>query len=540
VLIVIGRTMIPIPAIIDHHNAQGTIYFSSNRSVVWWSNACVTLRWQVDNIQDVYLNGEAQIGSGEVRDCSLAEAPALRVQFRDNSEQIYSLPILVIAHNPLPAALTGLAIVTALLYRKRLRLVGYQPFRLMVIVGVLVIINVLFIGQSLPLVESAASLDWLKASAALASIFSGLAIMTFVELVIVAHLLQSPPVETESDSGQPNLWVLISIVGAAFTLFIVIGTILAVNPRGMYFTNSYAPHQLILREQKTRGYFQLAAPPDVVIMGSSRAFTLSPAYIHERTGLTAYNMAVEGGRIEDFLIQARQLQPFPRVLLLEVQEGLPREPNDIATRAPISWLPSMRGETAVLTLQKRLEGLIDLNQFAEAVHIANYAELYKRQSEEWPEFDADGFAARIPITAPKLEQAILTDIGNVPPMRCGGVDEISQNEVATLIHLAKAQRSALIFYISPLHPRYYDARLRDEPEYQQCYQTFTTFMSELAQKHDHVFFLDYSRLVYIAGTADETGYFDSQHLTPANSNRLIDQAAAMLLMAYDVTAQRGN
>lgn len=522
-LFIAGRVIIPTPAIIDIREANGTVFFASNRGTVWSADACLTLWWQVDNIDEVYLNGDAQIGSGEAQDCDLAEAPNLRVIFRDGSEQIYTLPIWVVNSSLVTLILLALAIVTAFRHKQKLKI----TFPLLAPGGAsllaLIILTALFAQQLPALIETAATLNWRQASTALADIFSLIGLLAFVALVLLARLPSH-----ERQFSNRAFWVA-GGMGAALALLVTAATILNVNPRGMYFSDRYVAHQLILRGSKTQGYFTRSVPPDVVIMGSSRAFTLSPGYIYEKTGLTAYNMAVEGGRIEDFLIQARQLQPFPKALLIEVQEGLPREPNDIAARAPLRWLPYMHLDTALLTLQKRLERLIDLDQFAESIHIANFAELYERQPNEWPRFNADGFAARRTITAPELEQAILTDIGNIPPARCEGVDEVSQDDVAQLIGIAESRDSAVIFYISPLHPRYYDERLRDEPEYQRCYAAFTAYMGELMREHERVFFLDYSRLASIDGADDESGYYDSQHLTEANSRRLIDHAAATLM-----------
>lgn len=53
------------------------------------------------------------------------------------------------------------------------------------------------------------------------------------------------------------------------------------------------------RMQKTDLIQRLTAPPEVVILGGSRALRFEPAYIHERTGLTGFNAAVTCARPED-------------------------------------------------------------------------------------------------------------------------------------------------------------------------------------------------------------------------------------------------
>ena len=53
------------------------------------------------------------------------------------------------------------------------------------------------------------------------------------------------------------------------------------------------------RMQKTDLIQKLKAPPDVIILGGSRALRFDPAYLQQRTGLTAFNAAVTGARPED-------------------------------------------------------------------------------------------------------------------------------------------------------------------------------------------------------------------------------------------------
>ena len=64
---------IPAPTVIEASNAGGQVYFSANRQVILNAGDCVTLRWQVENIRAVYLNGEAQIGMGEKPLCITSE-----------------------------------------------------------------------------------------------------------------------------------------------------------------------------------------------------------------------------------------------------------------------------------------------------------------------------------------------------------------------------------------------------------------------------------------------------------------------------------
>jgi hypothetical protein len=67
------------------------------------------------------------------------------------------------------------------------------------------------------------------------------------------------------------------------------------------------------RMRKTDFIERLARPPQVVILGGSRALRFDPSYVHRRTGLSGFNAAVTGARPEDAwalvsLLHAR----FPR------------------------------------------------------------------------------------------------------------------------------------------------------------------------------------------------------------------------------------
>jgi hypothetical protein len=53
------------------------------------------------------------------------------------------------------------------------------------------------------------------------------------------------------------------------------------------------------RMQKTDLIQRLTAPPQVIILGGSRALRFDPAYLQKRTGLTGFNAAVTGARPED-------------------------------------------------------------------------------------------------------------------------------------------------------------------------------------------------------------------------------------------------
>jgi hypothetical protein len=533
-------TLLPEPLVIQAREGEATIFFASNRHYLLLLGECVTLHWDVQQIQAVYLNGQGQVGSGTAQQClGAGDTPELRVVFQDGTEQRYRLDIVTLSTSLLGyALLVAVLSISALLFTSqwnRLRASNWRGAIRVVRCTLLVfLIVVLFWIQGHSLSQTIAAANWPAASQALKELFMIAGVLA-IALLILPHT-------TEKLSTQSGFSILSArwLIGGGAVLTVVGGTILYVNPRGMYFNDAFEPNQLLLRDAKTRAYLALPATPDVVVLGSSRAFTLSPTDIQNKTGYPAFNMAVEGGRIEDMLIQTRLIlderQQLPKVLLLEVQEGLPREPNDIAERAPYSWIRYMPQDTALLTLQRRFERLFDLNQFAEAVYIERYNALYTREPKEWPQFNADGSAERPPRSASELEYALQIDIGGLQPLRCDNVNPNSQDTVNQMIQIADKQHSSLIFYISPMHPRYVDNVLRNNAEYQRCHNLFNHYMGQLTSLHPNVFFLDYSSLSSIHGDASEKGYYDAQHITRENAALLIQTAAGTIKHAHSIAS----
>jgi hypothetical protein len=499
----------------------------------------VTVVWQVDHIRKVYLNDQAQTGSGASRTCNIDTAPSLMVGFQDGSQQSYRLDVSVLSTSSLTWIWAALALLTVILHRNTFWKFFARPLHLPVIIGTIVAILFLFFGPLIRLGELVAVAQWSGATRSLTQLVTGMTLLVILVAICVA--IGRDVLQMSSPTHPPSHFRLLWgwAIGLGLTMCVISGIIVAIDPLGMYFGSSYTSHQLLLRGIKTDGYNRLPQTPDIAIMGSSRAFTLSPDYIHEKIGYTAYNMSVEGGRIEDILIQARQMRALPEVMLIEVQTGLPRQPNDIAARAPLWWIPYMSFNTALLTVQKRLEGLLDINQLSEAIYLARYSALYDHQPKEWPEFAPDGFAVRPPISSAELQRAVSLDIGNIPAIRCDRVNETSQSDVNELIQMASAHHTALVFYLSPWHPQYDEAILKNDPQFQECRRVFIAYMNELTQSQSGVFFQDYSALESIGGTSDETGFYDSQHLTAANSELLIDHAAPTLRLAYQ-NAHQGS
>src|SRR4029079_8657950 len=86
-----------------------------------------------------------------------------------------------------------------------------------------------------------------------------------------------------------------------------------VNPFGIYPGHRFEPIVLHSRTEKMALYREFEPPPDVVVFGSSRSFTVSPAEIRRLTGRVAFNASVHGGIPRDYLAFLRYMIAIKKV-----------------------------------------------------------------------------------------------------------------------------------------------------------------------------------------------------------------------------------
>lgn len=124
------------------------------------------------------------------------------------------------------------------------------------------------------------------------------------------------------------------------------------------------------RIAKTRLIEQLKAPPQIVIFGGSRAMRFDPAYIHRRTGLTAFNAAVTHARPEDAwallnLLHARFPNAGFRFLWVIHGDEFIRRPIDAAVLldpALARFFPPSLVETQTAQAAVRAQGTVTTAQ----------------------------------------------------------------------------------------------------------------------------------------------------------------------------------
>ena len=103
-------TGIPVPDSVTDSVGDASVLFETSDSVIYRDVACYTVRWDVTGIEGVYLNDKGKVGQGEEVLCYKdVSEPELRVVFEDNSEQTYTLDIVVVQQQPTFWIVVGIA-----------------------------------------------------------------------------------------------------------------------------------------------------------------------------------------------------------------------------------------------------------------------------------------------------------------------------------------------------------------------------------------------------------------------------------------------
>jgi len=94
-----------------------------------------------------------------------------------------------------------------------------------------------------------------------------------------------------------------------------------VNQFGLYPPHFFEPIVLTIRDFKMNLYKTYSPPPELVVLGSSRNFTVDPQQLEQLWHYSAFNASVTSGNMQDYLAFIRyilQVGKFPKLLILSV------------------------------------------------------------------------------------------------------------------------------------------------------------------------------------------------------------------------------
>ena len=342
----------------------------------------------------------------------------------------------------------------------------------------------------------------------------GLALFAFL-FVRALRTVESPPVR----SGR---WLLARVgLAAAFLLFLVATLNYLVNPFGIYSTRLVEPLVLHSRTEKMRLYRVAQPPPEIVVLGSSSSFTMSPVYIRERTGRPAFNASLHGGVPEDYLAFLRymaSLDKLPKLLIVPMSVELVR-PNLATGFEPHNPLKPYleRGTRDVL---EGAHWLLTLEQTRASLRLL--AADRKGRPPSHYRFDADGWGHFADSSTPleKIVDAYMATKEWGPGLFAfRDLDPAQISYFRQFLALARHLDVKVIVYVPPLYPRavaFYERETNLPALRAQLIEHLRAWQAGglIAAVHD------FTRVESFGGAAAE--FHDLAHPTAAASRRMLD------------------
>lgn len=355
----------------------------------------------------------------------------------------------------------------------------------------------------------------------------------------------APVVLRSGDPGDPpgerrprSRRFVLALLAAAALALLAMGCVNAVvDPLGTVGTGLLPT--VTWSDRSTKAYLvqHLEEAPGILILGSSRAMKVEPAYLARKTGRSGFNAAVSSGRPLDAwaftnLVHDSYPDAHTRYLwLLDVEafREWPADPGLLNTPQLAAYLPTeLRWRT-----RARQFGLL----FSWSTGKLSLEALRKHLREGPPrsvggsEFTSDGFrrldyhdrllaqgkglAAELPKT---IKQAVRT-FGT----EYTGLSADAKADFEKTLGFMNRLGQEPILVISPTHPNMlsciaplgWEARHRDVLDY----------LGSLERRHRfHV--LDFAHISSFDGVA--TDFYDGYHMTVANTRRLVDEVLERL------------
>ncbi|HXJ84684.1 MAG TPA: hypothetical protein VMS64_39085 [Candidatus Methylomirabilis sp.] len=317
-------------------------------------------------------------------------------------------------------------------------------------------------------------------------------------------------------------WLLARVsLTAAAGLVLVAALNYLVNPLGMYAPRIFEPIVLHSRAEKMRLYRAAQPPPEIVVLGSSSSFTMSPTYIRERTGQVAFNASLHGGVPEDYLAFLRYMESLgklPKILVvpMSVEQVRPDLPTGFEPHNPLRPYLEREPRSVLADLRR----LMTLEQTRASLRLL-VAERWGRPPPHY-RFDHDGWAHFVDSGASLdtiVDSYLATKEWSAGLYKFRDLDETQMVYFRRFLELARDLGVKVIVYVPPLHPRavaFYERETNLPALRTQLLEQLRAWETGglIAGLHD------FTRVESFGGNASQ--FHDLAHPTAEASRRMLD------------------
>ncbi len=375
-------------------------------------------------------------------------------------------------------------------------------------------------------------------------IFSPLILfIVLISIFWIKRLLKTQEAETtaiiEAPSAARSRFMTLGwVIGVLVALGFISGISVYVNPRNMYGTRFYLPWGVPDREEKVTDYLNYGKTPDVLIFGSSRAFEFSPDQITRQLGYSAFNMSLDAGLINDFwlytnFILAQNDHKLPKLILMQIDYPFTTLPDFTAEYSPFSLLPYMDNNLRLMTIQARLDGLWDIDQFSESLFVMRFASVIGQPKGY--EVMSNGWTVPTGKASPQQLQGLLTGAINTMNPHCWMTpDPVGEKMFLDYIQMAQANGTTILLLRGPYHPLYYAAMKERVQDFDRCDQIQLDYFHGLTQKYNNVLFADYENPALFSSDQSNDAWYDQMHMTVNNASILLNQLMGQIQQGYQL------
>lgn len=313
-------------------------------------------------------------------------------------------------------------------------------------------------------------------------------------------------------------------IGFSLIALVVFGLALYVNPHAHFSSVRYPSITPNARLVKVELYKQMETAPDVVVLGSSRAFTIAPQYLNENLHVNAFNMSVEGGLVGDFFIQLNYMlssDKAPQALIVEISRESFNKDFLNADLQPLSLITYMKPDMAASVIYEAFQDSLSLNSFSDSAFLLTLPDVQNRE-RPWS-FEKDGWGIRKPFTHEQYLNSLEKMTGDFLSVEsCVDINPSAKKMFEATLAEAEKNNIGVVLYESPMHVDLYNALYENDPGgFEFCSNLYRNYFNSLAESHPNVFFRDLSNYELV-NDLGESGFHDGIHLKPNAAEMVVD------------------
>jgi hypothetical protein len=341
----------------------------------------------------------------------------------------------------------------------------------------------------------------------------------------------APPVEAHH--GE-SLRRFVAVALAAFAAVLLLTGIAnaVVDPLGSVGTNLVQPVVFSDHAERLKLIDHLQQPPQLVVLGSSRALKAEPSYLQQLTGLRGFNAAAANGKTEDGFAYANLFHdrwPDARIRYLWILEveafrDRPPSPQLLAEPALARHFPaSLRAGSRLEDLQRLFEWQTTKSSAKTVWHAFRGA-----PQEGAVDLEPDGFRAvdqhdvseRAGVSfRSRLDESVATAKTFVPTMQKQGLAPDAKRYFEEAVADMNRWGVEPVIVLGPVHPAYRAAM--GGAAYDRLNDELTQYLASL---HGRLRFTvaDERDLASFGGSDSE--FYDGIHLHVANMRKMLAKA----------------